>query len=349
MDDLTSLVESVVSHIGRAFFLTGFMPLVVFVAVNQYLIFAPAYSSLGEIWSLFPMVTTPWLGLFSGQLLTTLVVAFLLSLVLVPLNALVIRLFEGLVPGVRVLMYPLYAFRSYRYKRHYAKVESMRSERRALLAKTEQTGEYDEESAFAIFEELHRLHSEKEKQEPVQTLPYERRRLTPTLFGNAWAVMEEQPYARYGMDSMVFWPYVRVAVGRENPDLLAQIDNQKLLVEVVINLALVMAVLLVEGIVFSLLRIQWQMGVLAALALLFFWAFYQAGVNYTRTMGMMVTQCFDLYRLQVLDDFGLARPSDLDDEYWTWTRLSAFLRRSEPFYFDMLTRQEEADLLEGEE
>jgi hypothetical protein len=57
----------------------------------------------------------------------------------------------------------------------------------------------------------------------------------------------------------------------------------------------------------------------------------------------MISQSFDLYRLSVLDAFGLARPQSLDEEYWTWVRLAAFIRRGEPFYYDLLDRVGQSD------
>jgi hypothetical protein len=348
IEDLSSIVEGIVSQLGRAFFLSGFLPILIGVALNQYFIFAPEYADVEAVWNIFPAVTTPFLGLVSGEWLTTIVVSLLLSLVLLTLNMFVVKLFEGLAPGMKALLLPQYVRWQRRHRTLYAEIAARRAERRSLLADYEETGEYDEDADFAIQEALHELHRDKEKEEPIQALPYDRRRLTPTLFGNAWAVMEEAPLARYGIDSMVFWPYMRVVVGRENAGLLEQIDNQKLLVDITIHLALVMAILVVEGIIFAVARFQLAMLILAVICLLLFLAFYRAGVNYVRTMGVMVIQSFDLYRLKLLDAFGLARPEDLDEEYWIWTRLAAFLRRGEPFYFDMLERAHEGPK-EGDE
>jgi hypothetical protein len=55
-----------------------------------------------------------------------------------------------------------------------------------------------------------------------------------------------------------------------------------------------------------------------------------------RTMGTLIKQGFDLYRLDLLDALQIARPAELDEEYWVWMRLNAFLRRGEPFYYEML-------------
>ncbi len=339
MEDLTRFVEGLVTQLGKAFFFAGFLPALILIAANQYLIFGPDYTGTEEIWNLFPDVSSPWLGLFSGEMLTTILLALLLGLVLIALNSFIIRLFEGLLPGEKAVLLPFYLRALRKHHVLYATIDAKHAERRALLARYEETGDFDEDADFAIAEELHRLHALREKTDPVQALPYERQRVAPTSFGNAWAVMEEYPLIRYGLDGMLFWPYVREEVGQQNPRLLDEIDNQKLIVDLVVHLALVMAILTVEGIVFGLLRLQWQMAALAVVAFVLFLAFYQASVAYSHALSTLVTKSYDLYRLPVLDAFGLERPTDLDDEYWVWTRLSAFLRRGEPSYFEMLDRR----------
>jgi hypothetical protein len=338
MDDLTSFVEGMVSHLGRAFFLAGFIPALILIAVNQYLIFSPTYAGADAVWNLFPELGDPWLGLFTGAMLTTVVAALALGLVLVVLNNFIIRLFEGLVPGVRTVLFPFYLRNIRRHRDRYAPIVSRQEEHRAIIARMEETGEYEEEADFAVFEALEHLHAEREQQEPVQQLPYLRQRVSPTAFGNVWAIMEEYPLRRYGIDGVLFWPYVREVISQRNERLLEEIDNQKLLIDVVINLALVMGILMLEGLIFALVRFQWQMLVVAVIALVLFLLLYEAGVSYSRALATLITKGYDLYRLPVLDAFGLARPDDLDEEYWTWSRLAAFLRRGEPFYFEMLDR-----------
>src|SRR5437868_5396869 len=258
MDKLSSFVEGLVSHLGRAYFLAGFMPALVLVAVNQYLIFGPALSGRAEVWNLFPGVTEPVLGLFTGDMLTLVVVSLVIGLVLIVLNSFTIRLFEGLIPGVRNALFPMYLRNLRRYRDRYAPIAAKQAERRALLAREEETGEFDEDADYAIFEELHKLHGDLEKVDPVQMLPYDRQRVAPTAFGNAWAIMEEYPLRRYGMDGMLFWPYVREVIGQKNERLIDEIDGQKLIIDVVMNLALVLGILTVEALVVGALRIQWQ-------------------------------------------------------------------------------------------
>ncbi len=338
-DDLGSVVKGIASQLGLTFLLGGFLPMLVGVAVNQFVIFVPPYAP-GPL-NFFPG-SSPVLGAYTGEIATTVVLALGLALGVLPLNLFVLRLFEGLLPGVRQALFPLLLGKRRRHQRLYAAIEAARTRRRDLLATYEESGQYEEEADFALQDELHRLHTQREKAAPVQTLPFEARRIAPTGFGNAWAMMEEYPVSRYGMDGMFFWPYLRTILAGHNPALLAQIDNQKLLIDIVLHLALVAGILVIEGIVFAIVRSQVDMVALAAASLAFFWLFYQAAVSYSRSLAGLVAQGYDLYRLHLLDAFGLARPDTLDDEYWVWMRLNAFLRRGEPFYFDMLARRDQA-------
>jgi hypothetical protein len=337
MGDLSSFVEGIIGQLGRSFFLCGFLLMMLLIAVNQYLFFGPPYAA-SPAWNLFPTVTEPWLGLFSGPMLTTVVAALVLGFVVMPLNTFITKLSEGLLPGIKLILFPLTAVWSDRYRRSYAPIAAKRAERLGMLAQIENGAEYDSEADFQIQGALDHLHSQKELKEKIQTLPFNAKRLSPTMFGNAWAVMEEYPLARYGMDSMVFWPYVRVVMSKENDALLAQIDSQKLLVDFSTHLSLILGIIAVEGLILTVLRPAVIVLVVALVALFFCWTFYQSAVSYVRTLGLLINQAFDLYRLKVLDMLEIARPATLDEEYWVWNRLAAFLRRGEPFYFDMLDR-----------
>ena len=339
MNDLTNFVEGLINQLGRSFFFAGFLPIIIGVAINQYILFAPPYAGADAVvWNLFPTITSPILGLFSGELLTTVVISLGAALALVPLNLYIIKLFEGQVLGMKALLFPFFLRHRQRHNQFYSQIATRRAERLSLLQEAEESGDQNFDARFALEDEINKLHTQKEKKEAAQMLPYDRNRLAPTMYGNAWAVMEEYSLTRYGMDSIVFWPYIRVILSKKNVELLAQIDNLKLLIDVVTHLAFVMGILMLEGLVFAVLRLQIGMLVLALISLVFFLGFYHAGVNYVRMMGVSVAQGFDFYRLDILKAFGLPRPVDLDDEYWVWTRLAAFIRRGESFYFDMLGR-----------
>ena len=71
MDKLSSFVEGLVSHLGRAYLLDGFVPALILVAFNQYFLFGPAFSGREKVWTLFPEVTEPVLWKFTGEILPT--------------------------------------------------------------------------------------------------------------------------------------------------------------------------------------------------------------------------------------------------------------------------------------
>lgn len=341
INDFTGAVRAIVDELGLTFFLSGVVPALAGVTINQYVLFAPPYTA--GVWNLFPQVTRPWLGVVTGPLLTTLVLSLTVALLLIPLNLFITRVFEGLAPGFEALMSPFKAAGRRRYDRLYAPIAAARTERLELLADYEAGSDYDEEADAALQERLQTLHTAREKTDPAQALPYNPARVAPTRFGNAWAIIEEYPLARYGMDGMFFWPYMRTVLLTHNPTLADQVDSQKLLVDISLHTAFVALILAVEAVALAAIHGAGPLLIVAAAALAFFWLFYRASVQYVQAMGLLIAQSFDLYRLPLLDAFDLARPADLDQEYWTWMRLTAFLRRGEPFYFDMLARRGEAD------
>ena len=88
MGNLSSFVEGIIGQLGRSFFLSGFLPMMLLIAVNQYLFFAPPYAA-GPVLTLFPTLKDPWLGLFSGEMMTTVVIALALGFAVMPLNSFV--------------------------------------------------------------------------------------------------------------------------------------------------------------------------------------------------------------------------------------------------------------------
>ncbi|NDJ53302.1 MAG: hypothetical protein GYB68_09495 [Chloroflexi bacterium] len=348
-EGLSTVIEGFIDQVGRSFFLRGFLPALVIVILNQYILFGPVLSEAAAL-NFFPGITQPLLDLFTGEVLTTLVLAFIGALLLLPLNTTIVRHFEGLPIYMRVLLGPWYAGKLQKHKRHYAAVEDTRRKRRAMLDRAElDEDDYDADLDFELMNQLDQLHREREQVDVIPTLPVERRRVLPTHYGNAWATMEEYSLARYGLDNMVFWPYVRAVMVDKNPATLAQIDNQKLMMDISLHLAFLIGIGAIESLLVGLFRLDLAAVLLAVVLGLLYAALYRASVDYTRSMGALVAQSVDMYRLYVLDSLGIKRPDDLDEEYTTWRLLAAFIRRGEPFYFDQLERVDELDEDEEDE
>ncbi|NDJ36364.1 MAG: hypothetical protein GYB64_17045, partial [Chloroflexi bacterium] len=326
MDDLTGLVEGALGQLGRTYLISGLVPALVGVAAFQYLVI------VGEPLDLFPALAEPLLGFLDGPLLTTVVLGLVLAFVPLLFNRALIRLYEGFFPGAKLL--PSHLVFKRLHANLYADVAQLRAERRRLLTSYEMGGDYDEERDGQLQQIISAKHSEREPVHPVPIIPFDEANIRPTLYGNAWSVNEEYPLTRYGIDSMVFWPYLRTVTAQVDPDLLATIDGQKLLMDTTLTFSFVMVLVLIGALVSLIITGVLSLLAVAAVALLLAVAFYRASIAYVRAMGTFQGQVYDLYRHHLLERFGLEKPDDLDDEYWVWQRLAAFIRRGEPFYFE---------------
>jgi hypothetical protein len=74
-------------------------------------------------------------------------------------------------------------------------------------------------------------------------------KVTPTALGNAWSLLEEYPYDRYGMDAMIFWPRLR---GEVDATFDKRLTNQKILIDFLLNTSFLMLILGVEILVTGL-------------------------------------------------------------------------------------------------
>jgi hypothetical protein len=176
----------------------------------------------------------------------------------------------------------------------------------------------------------------------MQTLPHDPAFVMPTALGNAFAVIEEYPYERYGMDAMVYWPRLATVVPA---DYQAQIADLKTTLDLSLNLSLLSGIF---GAVALGMGIGERSPVklicgLAALALAC--GFYRMGVGATYELGAVIRTSFDLFRGVLLEKYGLSSPASLNAERRQWKLLASFMRRGEEFYFPLETETSDDALL----
>jgi hypothetical protein len=183
-------------------------------------------------------------------------------------------------------------------------------------------------------------HHQFEQEQALRQLPVNRKLVMPTALGNAYAVMEEYPYERYGMDSMVFWPRLIAVLPAEYRQ---SIGDQKTTCDFLLNTSLVLvlfaaqaaATLVLVALGVIALQSAWLGRALLLalpLALAGAYGFYRAAVSETHVLGKLIATAFDLYRHTLLGHFGIEPPARLSDERLTWRRLAAFIRRGDAFY-----------------
>ena len=115
--------------------------------------------------------------------------------------------------------------------------------------------------------------------------------------------------------------------------LLGTLDNLKMFLDFQLNLSALALIFAVEAAGVGVAK--WMVGgwVAAGVALLIARLAYSAGVRVARTIGALISTCFDLYRGKLLEQLGVPRPVNFFEEYKTWLRLNAFLRRGDIFYW----------------
>jgi hypothetical protein len=267
-----------------------------------------------------------------------LLLPFFLAMLMVSLNSQIIKLFEGLHPWQqRFMLRRWQRVNERRSAELYGELRELKRRYRDLLIKidaAEHSGDGDiaelYEDLQGTAEEIQAQHEKIEKDHPVQTLPIRTHRVCPTALGNAFAVAEEYPLDRYGMDSVLFWPRLRQVV---DDKLLDPLDNYSMFLDFQLNLATLALVFTLEAVVVGVVEgsVSWWLS--AAVALVIGWLSYRAAVGVARSMGALISTGFDFYRHKLLEEFELEQPANLTEEYRTWLRLGAFLRRGELQYW----------------
>lgn len=337
MDSVAGLLANFNEKPGQTFLLVGFVPVLVLLAGLQVIV-----PGLSGALNLFAEGADPVLGPITGEQLSTVILALVGGVAPLLLNRTIITLYEGIIPLRNA---PELLNRFYRMKVHgtyYNPIHLKREERLAMLAEYEDDpAAWDEDRDDDLQDAIEEHHEMREATPRAPELPVNPDFLRPTRFGNAWAIAESTPRDRYGLDGVLFWPPLRTIAQQDNPELIDTIDDQKLLMDAAIHLAAVLAVLTLTALGTMVWAIatgaawwQWAIGVAGLFVL--HTLFYRAATSTVQTIGVYMAQVYDLYRYELLDALGIARPETARDEYFTWQRLAAFIRRGEPFYLEYL-------------
>jgi hypothetical protein len=361
MDALTGQVQAIMERLGRTFLLAAYLPAALFL-VAQLLFVLPgapipllpqgkpttaATSAVGEAGAAAQVPDSQsdgveanngespsWVSTIAS-LIANLLLPVLLGILLLALNAVIIRFFEGAFRWEQWLLSPLTKRQKEKARSLYGKLVGLKGYytstlQELLVLPPGQKRESAEQRRVSLTLEIQKEHDRIDKEAPLQTLPRRAEMVLPTSLGNAFAVLEEYSYERYGMDAMIFWPRLRPLV--EEP-FETQLVNTKVVLDMVLNVALLAGIFGVECLVLALLHHVWLPIVAGVIAITIGYAAYQGGVQAVLSLQGLVAQCFDFYRKPLLKKFDLIPPDDLEAEQAIWLQLGQFLRRGEGFYY----------------
>jgi hypothetical protein len=357
METLTAKLGDILEKLGQAFLIAGYLPAALFVLAHQIFLL-PRWQ--GQPIAL--LRTTPpgggamqaeWVYLVD-QAVTLLLLPLLLGVLLMALNTIIIKLYEGAYGWQRRLVLRPWRRRNQRQAEAlYGEMVSLKQdytdvlyELSALPPGADRTPLEQKRVSIALALQASWDKVLKERPQPqggisthapAQLLPRRPDMVKPTALGNAFGVIEEYPYERYGMDGVLFWPRLRPLLDEPQATTLI---NTKMVLDLLLNLSLLALVFGAEAVSIGVWsRLDWTLigSGIGAWALAY--VCYRGAVSAVHSLGDTIALCFDLYRGKLWERFGFPPPKSLEEEQETWLRLGQFLRLGEGFYYPQVVEE----------
>lgn len=158
----------------------------------------------------------------------------------------------------------------------------------------------------------------------------------PTKFGNILKASEAYSGTRYGMDAVQFWPRLWRVIP---PDYRQYIDEARNELSFLVNLSalsVLFYILCILAILYnapvpgltdwnSMLENSLRYIFAAVLALFSNLFFYRAAIFSVGDFGSMIRSSYDLFRLDLLEQFRIKLPKDSVEEFQVWQNLGELI------------------------
>lgn len=169
-----------------------------------------------------------------------------------------------------------------------------------------------------------------------QNYPPPNTEIMPTRFGNILKASEAYSGTRYGIDGVEFWPRLWQVIP---PSYRQTIDDARNELSFLVNmsaLSVIFYLLCLGAIVISapapgirdvdaFLANSIRYMVAGTVAFVSNWFFRKAALFSVGDFGMMIRSAYDLFRLDLLEQFHLEHPKNSVEEYKTWKNLGELI------------------------
>lgn len=334
-------MSAVTGALGKHFLIAALLPALIFLLLNV----AFVMPALPEVWlDAAGQISLPYME--DLPYLVYVFVPVVIGGILMAMNTPLIKLYEGafgwqkgfllrrLLKRNRQRRGPLYDdLLAYQNRLREVK-QRLRSddldeeEKSALEDETWDLGHAIDETYMKITDDLY---------------PADESRLLPTRLGNAWAMIEEYPRLRYGMDGQSFWTRLVPIVKGKYGDELA---DQKTTLDFLLNLSFLITLLGVEFLAAGVYRFNVYRLAAFPVCLILAYFLYDGAVWATKSLGEIIKSCFDLYRDELLTEFGFEKPAELWKEQGLWDGLGKFLLTGDSFYYVQEKKRSEKQSLD---
>lgn len=315
---MTGIFSTVSGQFGKSIIIGSFLPAATFV-IAAHLFLVPMLPWQWSLVARIAILEPEW------KLAAAVAAATFIAGLLHVLNLSIVRFYEGY-PWADG---PFGRWKTAKYRKHLKKLEAIRYSARAQRKLIRAANPNDSRLSDLLNvrdEAIRCLRSDYPREASV----------LPTRLGNVIRCFENYSFDQYRIAAVTMWPRF---IARLRPDHAAMIDDAKTSFDVAIHLSLLSGVtgllMVVAAAVYpiaissSILFIWLTVRVIAAFLLCS--ACYAIAIVRARSWGDMVRSVFDLYRGDVLRDFGIEqRPRDLASERAIWQELSQQIIYGDP-------------------
>jgi DNA-binding ferritin-like protein (Dps family) len=289
----------IVGKLDRHFLIGHLLPILLFIALNLWL----------ESAELLPINLLPLLRTFGLNWGIPLVLTAALcgGILLVALNRSIIMLYEG---------YPIQRFRLFRFLTTRQRREWHKLNYRLKRLKKEYRKMPEGEKnprAQAIVSEITRLQDRANNCFPPQP-----EAVLPTRLGNAIRAFEFYASERYKIDPITLWSRLVTVLPKE---FLERVKEVRTYFNFLVNTMLLLQLIGLELLVAAACNTSYWplLGTLTNFVISY--VIYRAAVSRAIDWGFLFNTAFDLYRRDLLKQFGFRPPSKIEEEQELWIKI----------------------------
>lgn len=341
MKNISDTVSESVNYLGQGFLLAYYLPSLVFVLAHIYLLVPVWFITLPLSGEQTKKIIIPLIGEINiASIVNIIILSLLIGVILFVLNSVLIKLFEGKPYWIKEGLLKLLTNRNRKFhKKLYENLVGLKKQYLDIKELIWQADSPEEQiklrqNLAGLALQIQEEHKRIEKSQLRQTLPHDVHRICPTSFGNVFAIAEEYPYERYGIDAVLFWPRLRQLMQEKASKHSLLLTQQKTVLDLSINFAFLFGLLAFEVALTSIFSdYRSILLVLAIIAVILTISLYRASVSAIQVLGELIKISFDYHRGLVLEAFHLKMPDSLSEEQVIWVKLATFIRRGDIFYF----------------
>ncbi|MCX7682357.1 MAG: hypothetical protein N2508_10440 [Anaerolineae bacterium] len=317
------MFKTVVDALGRTFLISSLAPAALFTLLNQAVVLPVFTSRFVSVRAMVEQLLTlgsNWVLFLS----TTLFVALFLT----SASPTIIKLFEGVFPFQKKLLWWRLKYHRARFDRVYS-----REAARQLVCLQRDYPRITDPTERRSFEaEIRRreeeLLREKDALDVLLWYPHKKENLLPTRLGNILRASEDYGRTHYGLDSILIWPRLLDLIP---PEYREALDDARSSLEFLLNCSLLTWIFALEcGLVLALNQ-QWGDLIWTVILFAAGYGMYSAAIPVAQVYADLVRSTIDRFRLPLLQAMGVSLPIPLEHERYLWQRFNRFLLFGNPF------------------